>query len=208
MHYLTLITAKIPTLIEDEQTNNFIADLISKLEKEKEQSSQSPLCLQNIFLEEYRNMRDTFSRDVNSSVENILEPYYSGTDNPDYLEFWDKTQELESAYEQTVDCFQLPEGRIVPYYHSGACNFIIRNGLVYKRHAGTLQHEKEPNLPNVSRRFQIIQSKSFIRHFPTMQLNTGDFLIIQNKKLMVFIIIRMLFMTGIPLVGAGLISFL
>lgn len=61
MHYLTLITAEIPALAEDEQKNKVIADLISKLEQEKEQSSQSPLCLQNIVLEKYRNMRDTLT---------------------------------------------------------------------------------------------------------------------------------------------------
>ena len=142
MHYLTLITADIPILEEDIQANEAVTEQKKKLEKQKELAPKEPLCILDLLLASCNNIWDTFSRAVASTASSILEPYYSDTENPDYLEFWDKTQDLETAYEGTIDCFRLPEGTIVPDYHRRACDFTIHNGQVYKRCAGPLHHPK------------------------------------------------------------------
>ena len=143
MHYLTLITAQIPSLEEDVQGNEAVAEQIAKLEREKKLLSDQSPCILNLFLEACNSIRDTFSRAVASSASNILEPYSCDTENPDYLEFWDKTEELETAYQQMQDCVRLPEGRIVSVNHPRIFNhFTLRNEQVYELHAGPLQHEK------------------------------------------------------------------
>lgn len=165
MHYLTLITAEIPTLVEDEEANEAVANQINKLKQEKELSPKEPLCILDLLLESCNNIRDTFSRAVVSATGSILEPYYSGTENPDYLEFWDKTEELETAYQQTIDCFKLPEGRIVPYYHSRASHFTIRDGQVYKCCAGPLHHEKRTKS---AKRIKALPNYPIKKLYPTL----------------------------------------
>lgn len=165
MHYLTLITADIPPLEEDVQANKAVAEQMNRLKKEKELVPKESLCMLDLLLESCNNIRDTFSRAVASSARSILNRYYCDTENPDYLAFWDKTQELETAYEKTVDCFQLPNGRIVPDYHSSACHFIIRNGLVYKRYAGSLHH---PKRTKSAKRIKALPNYPIKKLYPTI----------------------------------------
>ena len=139
MHYLTLITAEIPVQIEDDVENEAVKKRKKELEKEKQLNPDHSSCITDLMIASCNNLRDTFSRAVASSAESILDPYNSQTEDPDYLEFWDKTQELERAYQQTVDCIRLPEGRIFNIYDPTVFNrFIIRDGKVYERHAGPL----------------------------------------------------------------------
>ena len=52
-------------------------------------------------------------------------------------------EELKAAYEQSIDCFLLPQGKIVTSRHPAIYGrFTIRNGNVYETHAGPLHHEK------------------------------------------------------------------
>lgn len=143
MHYLTLITAPIPSLEEEVQTNEAVEQQINKLKEEKRLSSDDSPCILDLLLASCNNIRDTFSRAVASSAASILEPYYCGTENPDYLEFWDKTQDLETAYAQTMDCIKLPNGRIISVNESvGKHRYVIRDNQVYECYAGPLRHEK------------------------------------------------------------------
>lgn len=194
MHYLTLITAEIPEITEDEQTNEAVKAQIDKLENEKESFPEKSSGILNLLIAACNSIRDEFSRAVASAATDILEPYHCDTENPDYLEFWDKTPELEAAYEQSIDCFLLPQGKIVTSRHPAIYGrFTIRNGNVYETHAGPLHHEKEPKQPNESKPFRIIRLRSSIWIFPIMQRNTGESPIILNRKLMDFTIIQMLF---------------
>lgn len=143
MHYLTLITAEIPEITEDEQTNEAVKAQIDKLENEKESFPEKSSGILNLLIAACNSIRDEFSRAVASAATDILEPYHCDTENPDYLEFWDKTPELEAAYEQSIDCFLLPQGKIVTSRHPAIYGrFTIRNGNVYETHAGPLHHEK------------------------------------------------------------------
>lgn len=143
MHYLTLITAEIPEITEDEQTNEAVKAQIDKLENEKESFPEKSSGILNLLIAACNSIRDEFSRAVASAATDILEPYHCDTENPDYLEFWDKTPELEAAYEQSIDCFLLPQGKIVTSRHPAIYGrYTIRNGNVYETHAGPLHHEK------------------------------------------------------------------
>lgn len=142
MHYLTLVTVEIPELEENVQVNQEIEQKIESL-KSTIKGSECSL-ITELFLEKLNSQRNTFSREVNYAVSEAMEPYAAETDNPDYLEFWDKTEELKKNYEtENIDCFKLPEGRIVSAYNSILRGrFFIREGKVYERYAGPLKHEK------------------------------------------------------------------
>ena len=141
MHCLTLVTAEIPSLEENLAKNESIAQQKKELEKKLQSGDSS--CIPRILLSSCNNLRDTFSRSVNESVSSLLEPYDSGTENPDYLEFWDKTDEIQAAFMQTQDCIKLPNGTIISKNTPSFSNrFLLRDGKVYERHAGPLGHEK------------------------------------------------------------------
>lgn len=90
MHYLTLVTAEIPALEADLQTDQEMAKHITALEQERKNYTEGPPVILSLALEACNSRRDTFSRAITDSVAQSLERYYAGTDDPDYLEFWDQ----------------------------------------------------------------------------------------------------------------------
>lgn len=84
MHYLTLITAEIPEITEDEQTNEAVKAQIDKLENEKESFPEKSSGILNLLIAACSSIRDEFSRAVASAATDILEPYHCDTENPDY----------------------------------------------------------------------------------------------------------------------------
>lgn len=142
MHSLTLLTVNIPMMEDDLQSDQEIMKTKDFLKQMKEKS-EFPWLL-DLYLESCNNLRDTFSRAVNQAVTDAMEPYSVETDNPNYLEFCDKTADLEASYNNNkIDCIKLAEGRIVSIFDPQVYGrFTICNGKVYKRNAGSVKHTK------------------------------------------------------------------
>lgn len=143
MHYLTLVTAEIPVLDTE----------------------------QKAALKSLHYMRNAFSKAVNFEVTNSLEPYAEGTRNPDYLEFCDKTMELYAAYQGGIDCFKLPEGRIVPTYYTRN-RYTICDGKVYECHAGPLKHKKRTKR---AKRIKAMPDYPISKFYPTIASFAEDY---------------------------------
>ena len=72
-----------------------------------------------------------------------MEPYWTDTENEDYLEFDDQTEMLKSDFSQSMDCLRLPDGKLVPlnmypYYNK----YCLVKGKVYEKNWGPLHHPK------------------------------------------------------------------
>lgn len=77
-------------------------------------------------------------------VADVLEPFYEQTEDKDYLEFIDKTAEIQDDYlNKTADCIQTPDGRFLPQYHAALRGLVIKDGTVVSNHAGPLHHAKK-----------------------------------------------------------------
>ena len=62
-------------------------------------------------------------------VADVLEPFYEQTEDKDYLEFIDKTAEIQDDYlNKTADCIQTPDGRFLPQYHAALRGLVIKDG--------------------------------------------------------------------------------
>lgn len=83
MHFLSLVTLEIPEIIEDENTNKEIEE---QIEKEKEVQNH---ILRELMLGKLRSLKTTFSREVTSCINDIMEPYSETTTDQRYLEFID-----------------------------------------------------------------------------------------------------------------------
>lgn len=173
MHYLTLVTAEIPALEADLQTDQEMAKHITALEQERKNYTEGPPVILSLALEACNSRRDTFSRAITDSVAQSLERYYAGTDDPDYLEFWDQTEALQSGYLGHVDCIRLPEGRIIPVYsHPVVNHFSIRDGKVYQCHAGPLKHEKRTKR---AKRMKALPNYPISKLFPSIASFAEDY---------------------------------
>lgn len=141
MHFKTLVTVDIPAVAEDETRNQEIQEAIAVLGQERAASPENFMF--QIFLEELRGKINAFARQVYDEVMGIMAPYSASTEDSRYVEFDDRTEELQAEFVKSVPCLRLAEGKIVelcsyPYYYQ----YIIRDGKVYQMDAGPLHHAK------------------------------------------------------------------
>lgn len=141
-HFVTLVNLSLPLVEEDHNANienvMRIAAIKQQLEKDTDNFALK------FALKQLNGMGTTFEREASSAIEELMEPFCESTDDPRYLEFEDKTQEINDEYANgTVDCIRLPGGKIVPHFHRDLHGrFVIRDGKVYQSKSGPLKHEK------------------------------------------------------------------
>lgn len=141
MHFKTLVTVDIPAVAEDERKDQEIQNAIAVLEQKKAEDSENLMV--QIFLEELRGKTSAFARQVDDAVMEIMKPYNAAAEDPEYIAFIDRTEELKADFAEHVPCIRLAEGKIVelcsyPYHY----RYIIRDGKVYQMDAGPLHHAK------------------------------------------------------------------
>lgn len=141
MHFISLVTVTLPPITEDRYKDEEIQNQIRAL-KERQAAEKDNLFLQ-LAINSLRCKSTEFSRCVSDAVEKIMEPYCENTDNPDYLEFVDMTEELKAEYEEETECIRLPEGKIVelqnyPYY----LLYTVQDGKVCQRKAGPVKQSR------------------------------------------------------------------
>ena len=142
MHFSTLAKINLPETENDYETDIEIGTQLLKLKayiQEHPDDIVAKVNFQNLW-----GMRTAFSRNVASCIDELLEPYCESTDDPEYLEFEDHTEELKKEYDGAVDCIKLPEGRIVTVYNRCVWDkFVIHDdGKVYQKYFGQLKHDK------------------------------------------------------------------
>ncbi|MCM1188558.1 MAG: hypothetical protein NC541_04585 [bacterium] len=166
MHYLILATLKIPPQEAEPQTDQKVQEQIAELENEK-QNWDSPR-LADILIGKLNSLRSSFSRAVISEAAQVMERYSMSTQNPDYLEFCDRTASVTQEYSTgTVDCFRLADGCIVPSFDDRVfMRFVIRDGKVYKCRSGSLQHEKRSKQ---AKRMKALPEYPLRKLFPSLE---------------------------------------
>lgn len=136
MHFLTLTAVQVFEMEEDLEQNKIVEEQKNKLQ-EAIQANGRETAVHSVFLQRLAQLSTTFSRAVDEAVSEKLEPFNTSTDDPNYLEFVDQTEELKREYEGTIDCIKLPQGKIVPVrYGFYQKRFEIQNGKVFQRKAG------------------------------------------------------------------------
>ena len=78
MHFLSLVTMEIPEIIENENTNK---EIEVQIEKSKEVQNH---ILRELMLGKLRSLKSTFSREVTSYINDIMDPYSETPTNQHY----------------------------------------------------------------------------------------------------------------------------
>lgn len=158
MHFLTLAAVKISRIPEDKELDNQIAEALKELELQRQIETKNFML--DFAIGRCHNLQSSFSRAVNDSVSELMYPYCASLEDPEYLEFDNRTEKLREEYESVVDCIKLPQGTIVEQYGDPLWGrFVVRDGKVFQRDAGPLHHEKRTKkakrmvaLPNYPRK--------------------------------------------------------
>ena len=199
MHFLTLAALEISQIQEDKELDNQIAEALKELELQKQIETKNFML--DFAIGRCQNLQSSFSRAVNDGVSELMYPYCESLEDPEYLEFEDRTEKLREEYEDAVDCIKLPQGTIVEQYGDPLWGrFVVRDGKVFQRDAGPLHHEKRTNEWWLC---LIIPAKSSIRVLRNMQKKGVAFLLMKSIKAMDIIIIQTPYGIGIPLAGDG-----
>lgn len=140
MHVKTMVAVNLDSVVENQKRNQEIRDMLQKLLDSRTEEVNHMLEWR---ISQLKNRLTAFSRAVEEMVADIMAPYAQDTDDLEYLEFFDMTEELKQDFNGKTDCIKLPEGKIVelnkyPYYRQ----YIIRDGKVFERSAGKLHHYK------------------------------------------------------------------
>ena len=158
MHFLTLAILEIPEVREDKELDKQIVEALKELELQKQIETKNFML--DFTIGRFQNLQSSFSRAVNDGVSELMYPYCESLEDPEYLEFEDRTEKLREEYESVVDCIKLPQGTIVEQYGDPLWGrFVVRDGKVFQRDAGSLHHEKRKKkakrmvaLPNYPRK--------------------------------------------------------
>ena len=141
MHFLTLAALEISQIQEDKELDNQIAEALKELEIQKQIETKNFML--DLAIVRCQNLQSSFSRTVNDGVSELMYPYCAWLEDPEYLEFDNRTERLREEYESVVDCIKLPQGTIVEQYGYPIWGrFVVRDGKVFQRDAGPLHHEK------------------------------------------------------------------
>ena len=158
MHFLTLTAVQVSNMTEDLEQNKIVEEQKTKLQ-EAIQANGRETAVHSVFLQRLDQLSTTFSRAVDEAVAEQLEPFNTSTEDPNYLEFVDQTEELKREYEGSTDCVKLPQGKIVPVGYGLYCNrFEVRDGMVFQRKAGPIG---QPRRTKRAKRMQALPNYPF-----------------------------------------------
>lgn len=171
MHFLTLVSVKVDSNIQDKAEDQVYREKIAELQ-EKSQTEKDNFMVQ-IFLEKYRGLTSSFARAVDRAVEDAMAPYSENTSNSQYCEFVDRTDELKEDYKHgTAPCVRFSNGEILETWNRHFSDrFEIRNGTVVQRIAGKLHH---PKRTKKAKRFTFLKDYPLRKLYPTFKAYADD----------------------------------
>ena len=103
MHFVTLMKFELEPQAPDKKTD---AEILGKIEELKQAAEDKDSWLRNFHVERLTSYLTPFSRAVSRRVDDLMEHYNQNTEDPAYLEFDDRTDELTEKYEQSCEAYR------------------------------------------------------------------------------------------------------
>ncbi len=146
MHTMTLVAVDVPPINEtpNNPTPETVQTMLQYLVlKNAILNSKKKHFMAEFYLGRIVNRMTAFSRAVEDRANELLDPYFTETENTKYIEFVDCTDDAKEEYANgSINCFKGSNGVIYPEYSSVGSKFTIIDGDVYQKHAGPLKHPK------------------------------------------------------------------
>ena len=167
MHYTLLVAIEIPKGKNMEQVRN---DTNLACPKDNKSAPEGMIDSTGVKISDsftkFFMKRSDFETMIEGLADIMLAPYCQGTENPEYLSLWDRTDDGLEKYETGyADFVKMPDGRVLPKDNYGfSRQYEVFNGQVYRKRFGQLHHRKRTKK---ARRFQVLPSRSFKEIYPT-----------------------------------------
>lgn len=161
-----------PKLEENCEENMRYAEQIAEV---KEKLAQDPESFALRFLlKRLQSKASTLERSAECEIDELMAPFCEGTDDPAYLEFEDRTDDLRRDYEtDKINCVRFPDGTVVPEYSRLVCEkYLIKDGKVFQKKAGHLGHEKRTKKAKKMRAFMGYPVKKL---YPSLKQYAEDY---------------------------------
>lgn len=171
-HFVTLVNFYMPKLEENCEENMRYAEQIAEV---KEKLAQDPESFALRFLlKRLQSKASTLERSAECEIDELMAPFCEGTDDPAYLEFEDRTDDLRRDYEtDKINCVRFPDGTVVPEYSRLVCEkYLIKDGKVFQKKAGHLGHEKRTKKAKKMRAFMGYPVKKL---YPSLRQYAEDY---------------------------------
>ncbi len=171
-HFVTLVNFYMPKLEENCEENMRYAEQIAEV---KEKLAQDPESFALRFLlKRLQSKASTLERSAECEIDELMAPFCEGTDDPAYLEFEDRTDDLRRDYEtDKINCVRFPDGTVVPEYDRLVCEkYLIKDGKVFQKKAGHLGHEKRTKKAKKTRAFMGYPVKKL---YPSLKQYAEDY---------------------------------
>lgn len=171
-HFVTLVNFYMPKLEENCEENMRYAEQIAEV---KEKLTQDPESFALRFLlKRLQSKASTLERSAECEIDELMAPFCEGTDDPAYLEFEDRTDDLRRDYEtDKINCVRFPDGTVVPEYSRLVCEkYLIKDGKVFQKKAGHLGHEKRTKKAKKMRAFMGYPVKKL---YPSLRQYAEDY---------------------------------
>lgn len=167
MHYATLVTVEIEACDEDMARVTGARSIIQEIEEQKKENLGHHTIL-DIYQSEVKVRSTAFSSKMADEVDAAMEPFYSDTDNPKYLEFEDKTENYRKRYEtEMVNLVRFPNGTVLTVRQSAVWHkYEIVDGRLYEKNWGPLHHRKRTKM---CKRMQVMENVPYSKFYRTFE---------------------------------------
>ena len=133
MHYRSMLFVELPAVQKDEQWEQQVQERMEEV-KAQHPGKIAEKVLLEVTLGMLSNIRTTFGRELTEVIHKTMARFVYETDDPELLEFEDRTDEYLAGFNQNIVCVSMPDGRILAADdYAFMRDFKIQDGKVFQK---------------------------------------------------------------------------
>ena len=139
MHYRSMLFVELPAVQKDDQWEQQVQERMEEV-KAQHPGKIAEKVLLELQLGMLSNVRTTFGRELTEVIHKTMARFVYETDDPDLLEFEDRTDEYLEGFNKNIVCVSMPDGRILAADdYDFMKDFKIQDGKVFQKKDGKLK---------------------------------------------------------------------
>lgn len=139
MHYRSMLFIELPAVRKDDQWEQQVQERMEEV-KAQHPGKIAEKVLLELTLGMLSNIRTTFGRELTEVIHKKMARFVYETDDPELLEFEDRTDEYLADFNKNIVCVSTPDGRILSVNdYEFMKEFKIQDGKVYQKKDGKLK---------------------------------------------------------------------
>ena len=139
MHYRSMLFVELPAVQKDDQWEQQVQERMEEVKAQHPGKTAEKVLLE-LTLGMLSNIRTTFGRELTEVIHKTMARFVYETDDPELLEFEDRTDEYLEGFNKNIVCVSMPDGRILATDdYDFMKDFKIQDGKVFQKKDGKLK---------------------------------------------------------------------